>query len=81
MAMNGNIKKAKDVKQALTILDTLEDEFNTAVNHVNSVEAKATNLINLIHDNNFIVDHVSLEADVQAVLDKVTNAKTALMAP
>lgn len=78
--LNGNIKKAVDVRRIGDALETLEGEFVTIVNSVNKLESKLANIISMISGNDFIPNgaRTNLETDIGALSTKVTNAKLAL---
>lgn len=80
--LNGNIKKAGDVRRIGDALETLEGEFVTIVNSVNKLESKLANVTSMISGNDFIPDgaRTNLETDIATLATKVTNAKLALAA-
>ena len=77
--MNGNIKKAGQVRKALDQLGQLEGEFVSLVSSLSTMKAKATSVQSLIAGNPFIPNVAGLEADVAELLAKITAAETALV--
>jgi len=76
--LNGNIKKARDVRKALEIIDSIDGEYNKAVGIVDALELKLTNVTALVSGNQFINSVADLEDDLAILSAKVTAAKTAL---